>query len=172
MNLDDLATLLETYSDGRLDLEAIHARLLPVLTADPLDVEASDSAPWDHAHAETRLFWRVVYLFESESVDSDAVRTRARRIVGCLHRTRSAELTFELLPLILDQDRFAVIVSRHRSGIISRTGLLSVIAESGYPSHVKLWLAHAGAETLTRLAEWLTDEHYEAVAAAFDAPPA
>lgn len=172
MSLDELTGILDAYASGTIDLAALQARLLPVLVADPLQIEASESAPWDDTHAESRLFWRLVYLFDAESVDSESVRRRASRIVRCLHQTGSAELTFELLPLVLDQDRFAVIADRYGAGIISRTGLLSVIAESAYPAHVKLWLEHAGLDALSRLADSLANERYQAVASAFEAPPA
>lgn len=172
MNLDELTGILHTYANGTIDLSALHARLLPVLVADPLQIEASESAPWDDLHAESRLFWRLIYLFDAEPVDGDSVRSRARRIVRCLQETGGADLTFELLPLILDQDRFATIAGRYAAGVISRTGLLSVVAESGYPAHVKLWLEHAGRDALTRLADSLANERYQAVASALEMPPA
>ena len=172
MSLDELTEILDAYSSGAIDLASLHARLLPVLVADPLQIEASESAPWDHAHAESRLFWRLVYLFDAASSDTESARRNARRVVRCLQQTGSAELTFELLPIVLDQDRFADIAARHEAGIISRTSLLSVIAESGYPEHVKLWLEHASPDALSRLVTFLANEHYQAVASAFEAPPA
>ena len=171
MSLDDLTVLLDAYARGAIGLEAVHTQLLPILVADPLDVEASDGAPWDDTHSEARLFWRLIHLFESELTDGDAARRAARRAVACLRQTRSAETAFELLPLLLDQDRFVEIVARHSSGIISRTGLLSIIAESGYPAHVKLWLEHAGIDALARVADWLADERYDAVSLSLEVPP-
>jgi hypothetical protein len=56
--------------------------------------------------------------------------------------------------------------------VISRTGFLSVVAESGYPEHVKLWLQHAPPSALERLRERLEAGRYDEVAAAFGAPPA
>ena len=172
MSLDDLAKLLDAYARGDVDLEALHAQLLPDLVADPLDIEASESTPWDHAPSEARLFWRLVYLFESESADSEHLRQVARRVVGCLRQTGSSESTFQLLPLVLDQDRLSVIIERHVAGTISRTGFLSVLAESGYPAHIKLWLEHASARPLTGLADALAREQYGVVVASLEAPPA
>ena len=173
MSLEDLIGLLDAYAGGSVGPDAIQARLLPILAADPLDVEASDSTPWDDTHTESRLFWRLVYLFESGAVDgNEEGRRTVRRIVACVRQTGSAELTFELLPVILDQDRFADITARHRAGIISRTGFLSAVAESGYPPHVKLWLEHASHDALSRLVASLLEERYDAVALALDAPPA
>jgi hypothetical protein len=95
-----------------------------------------------------------------------------RRIIASLDRTRSAATTHELLPLVIDQPRFCTIVRKYRAGHVSRVGFLSVIAESGYPSHVKLWLQHASPTTLETLCERLEADGYDEVAASFEAPPA
>lgn len=171
MRLDDLTAILESYAIGALSLDAVQQQLLPVLVADPLDVESSDGDVWDEAADESRLFWRLVYLFESEVAGSDSLREDARRLVACFRQTGSAGVTLELLPLILDQDRFVAVCDRHRKGVISRTGLLSFVAESGYPSHVKLWLEHAGEDALGQIAGALDHERYANMAAAFESPP-
>ena len=133
---------------------------------------ASDPVPWERAPDETRLFWRLVYLIESSDADDADFRNRARRIVASLDATRSAATTHELLPVILDAPRLCLIAQKHRAGIISRTGLLSMVAESGYPAHVKLWLQHASARALDRLCAQLGADEYDAVAAGFEVPPA
>jgi hypothetical protein len=46
-----------------------------------------------------------------------------------------------------------------------------MVAESGYPAHVKLWLQHASARALDRLCAQLSADEYDAVAAGFEAPP-
>jgi hypothetical protein len=114
----------------------------------------------------------LVYLIESSDADDADFRNRARRIVASLDATRSAATTHELLPVILDAPRLCLIAQKHRAGIISRTGLLSMVAESGYPAHVKLWLQHASAIALDRLCAQLSADEYDAVAAGFEAPPA
>jgi len=173
MDLEQLVRQLDAFADGRLDRAALEAWLDGVLGADALGAERSDSAPWDAAPDEERLFWRLVYLFDADPAeDQDAERTRAGRILACLYATRSASATFELLPILLDQERFCAIVDKHQAGVISRTGFLSVIAESGYPPHVKLWLEHAHADALARLCARLTAGEYDAAAAAFERPPA
>jgi hypothetical protein len=172
MKLDDLVAILESFSSGHFDLDTVHRLLLPVVLADPLDVESSGSESWDEAADESRLFWRLVYLLESEVADSARLRRDVGRLVACFHQTGSADLTLEFLPVLLDQDRLIEITGRHRKRIISRTGLLSFVAESGYPSHVKLWLEHADDGALKGLAMNLEEERYAAVATAFELPPA
>ena len=203
MTLADLARQLGAFAGGHATHADLQRWLDTVLSADALGVERSDSAPWDEAPDDNRLFWRLVYLFEGpngasggtasgtanganpEGEESPAVsaapaeptaeerqrRRLAQRVIECLARTGSAAATFELLPIVTDQDRFCTIVGRHVRGVISRTGFLSVLAESGYPPHVKLWLEHAEPVHLARLCERLEHGEYDAVMAAFERKP-
>jgi hypothetical protein len=172
MTLADLAEQLRAFAEGRTTRDELQAQLAPVLAADPLDVAESDSTPWDHAHHDARLFWRLVYLLETELEDEGAeLRRLAGRVVSCLAHTGSAATTFELLPLIADQERFCTIADKHVRGVISRTGFLSVVAESGYPAHIKLWLQHAGPGALSRLCQRLTAGDYATAAASVERAP-
>jgi hypothetical protein len=173
VTLSELETRLREYAEGAITGAELQGTFAPVLAADPLDVERSESTPWDVAPDETRLFWRLLYLFESEGTgDDDEERRRlAGRIVRCMASTRSPASTFELLPLVVDEERFCAIVAKHERGVISRTGFLNVIAESGYPPHVKLWLEHAPADALGRLCKRLTAGEYAAAAAAMERRP-
>jgi hypothetical protein len=151
--------------------EALSAWIGAVLAADPLGAESSDPAPWDASPDDSRLFCRLVYLFDVEPPDEGAQRRLAQRVVRCVESTGSAIDALELLPLVVDQERFCGIVAKHAAGVISRTGFLSVLAESGYPEHVKLWLAHAAPAHLARLCSRLADGSYGVVARAFERPP-
>ena len=66
MTLADLTRCLRAYAAGETSDAELQAAFAPVLAADSLDVERSESTPWDVAPDETRLFWRLLYLFESE----------------------------------------------------------------------------------------------------------
>lgn len=170
MSLDDLMAHVGRFARGELGLDALLDLLTPVLAADPLDVEQSEAGPWEHAAHETRLFWRVVYLLETGRGEEELRRIGAR-VVACFASTRDAEVTYELLPLVLDGDRLATIVRKHLAGTISRTGFLNVVTESGYPSHAKLWLEHAPPDALRRLPEWLAAGAYLEVARALERRP-
>ena len=172
MTLADLRALLDRHAAGVLPLDALQAALAPLLAGDPLDVAESDAAPWEGDADETRLFWRLVYLAESEPADGGRLAVLAPRIFRCLDATGSAADTLELLPLLGDQDRLVGIIGKHVMGIISRVGFLSVLAESGYPGHVKLWLEHAGGAALERLAGLLESGEYGEVARMVERPPA
>jgi hypothetical protein len=163
MSLRDLTEQLRRFVGGEIGITDLAEWFTPILVADSLDVEESDASPWEHAADDTRLFWRLVYLFEAGGTE-EALRRDAERIVACLGSTRDASATYELLPLVLDQDRLTTIVTKHLSGTISRTGFLNVVTESGYPPHAKLWLARADPAALTRLADLLEASAYREVA--------
>lgn len=169
--LPDLVTRLRSYADGSISRSELEAWLLPIFAADPLDVTQSDPAGWDRAPDETRLFWRLAYLIETSDVDEQATRRLVGRVLQCLERTRSAATTLELLPLVGDQERLCLVVERHERGIVSRTGFLSLVAESGYPAHVKLWLQHADGEALARLCGRLAGGRYDIVAPMLERAP-
>jgi hypothetical protein len=171
-SLYDFAAQLRAFVSGEIARADVERWLGPVLAADPLDVAESDAAPWEDGHDEERLFWRLVYLVESSGEGADdALRADAGRIVACLASTASAADTFELLPMVLDQERFCAIVAKHLRGVISRTGFLSVLAESGYPPHAKLWLEHADAAALRALCDALAAGEYGVVARMIERAP-
>lgn len=170
MSLQDLTAQLRRFVGGEIGVVDLAEWFTPILVADSLDVEQSDATPWEHAASDSRLFWRLVYLFEAGG-DEEPLRLDAERIVACLDSTRDASVTYELLPLLLDQDRLTTIITKHLSGTISRTGLLNVVAESGYPPHTKLWLEHAGADALDQLADLLGAGSYADVARTLERRP-
>ena len=162
VSLQALTTELRRFSASEIGLAELHAWFNPILVADSLDVEESDESPWLHAAEDTRLFWRLVYLFEAGG-DEDSLRSSASRIVQCLDSLGDASATYELLPLVLDQDRLVMIVAKHLRGTISRTGFLSVLAQSGYPPHVKLWMERAAPSSLAEVGSLLERGSYRDV---------
>jgi len=168
-----LTARLDRYARGSVSAAELARWLDRLLAADPLGSEATDPAPWDAAPDDARLFWRLVYLFdvEADAADDAAQRRLAHRVVRCVASAGGAAAALEILPVVVDQERFCAIVAKHLAGVISRTGFLSVLAESGYPEHVKLWLAHAAPAHLERLCARLAAGSYGVVARAFERPP-
>ena len=171
MSLPELSERLRSFAHGELTLEALRDSFIPALDADPLDVAESDATPWVSAPEDSRLYWRLIHLFDTAEADDEAaLRDLAGRLVRAVDDAGSAT-TLELLRVILDQERFCEIVRRRARGIISRTGFLNVIAESSYPPHVKLWLQHAGPEALETLCERMSAGDYAAAAAMMERAP-
>jgi hypothetical protein len=171
VTLDDFCLQLRRFTAAEIGLPELLDWMTPILAADSLDVEESADPAWESSPEETRLLWRLIYLFES-GTDEAALRADAARILGCHEATRDAAVTYELLPILLDQDRLCGIIGKHAQGIISRTGFLNVVAESGYPAHVKLWFERASAAALERMALRLAGCAYDEVAQALERRPA
>ena len=172
MTLAELTEALRQFVWGDLPLARLHERLRPLIVADVSDESETDPSPWLKGPEDERLFWRLVYHVESHADESSRFRDQLRRIVAALDRTGSAAVTHELWPLILDQPRFCIVARKYGSGSVSRTGFLSVIAESGYPRHIKRWLQQASLGGLEALCRRLDGGEYDVVAATFQAPPA
>jgi hypothetical protein len=171
LTLDDFSLQLRRFTAGEIGLPELVEWIAPILAADSLDIEESADPAWESSPDETRLLWRLIYHFES-ATDEAALRADAARILGFHDATRDAAVTYELLPLLLDQDRLCAIIDKHTAGIISRTGFLSVVTESGYQPHVKLWFARASARALERMAARLAACAYGEVVQALERRPA
>ena len=171
MTLDDLRDRLRRFAGAELSLAALRAAFLPSLHADPLGAERSDARPWEERPDDTRLVWRLIHLFDpADDAREAALRPAAARLARAIDDAGSAT-TLELLRLLLDQDRLCTIVERHARGVVSRTGFLSVVAESGYPPHVKLWLEHADGAALARLCDRLAAGEVAVAAAMLERAP-
>ena len=171
MTLDALLAHLRRFADGALTLAQLRAAFLPVLHADPLGAHRTDARPWEERPDDTRLVWRLIHLFDTAGDAEEArLRAQAARLADAAADAGSAT-TLELLRLLLDQERLCTIVERHARGVVSRTGFLSVVAESGYPPHVKLWLEHADGAALARLCARLAAGRVAEAAAMLERAP-
>ena len=71
MTLADLTQRLDDFASARTSHAELQKWFDALLAADTLGAERNDSAPWDAAPDETRLFWRLVYGI---AVEGSAVR--------------------------------------------------------------------------------------------------
>lgn len=171
MTLAELVAHLRRFADAELSLAGLRVAFLPALHADPLGAERSDARPWAERPDDTRLVWRLIHLFDTADDTHEArLRAQAARLAHAVDDAGSAT-TLELLRVLLDQERLCTIVERHARGVVSRTGFLSVVAESGYPAHVKLWLAHADPAALARLCDRLARGRVAEAAAMVERAP-
>jgi hypothetical protein len=170
-SLFDLAARLQQFAAGELPRADLDSWLVTALAADPLGAAATDARPWEDAPDEERLFWRLVYLYETSDAADDALRALSRRLLDCLGATGSAADTFELLTLVVDQPRLCAIVEKHAQGVVSRTGFLNVVSNAGYAPHAKLWLAHADVAALGRRCARMSAGAWGEVARALERAP-
>jgi hypothetical protein len=169
VSLSALLDEVRAFAEGKVSLKDLQRAWLPELIAPaPAEIPDPEAAT---ASADFALFWQLVWLFES-GADEARHREHARRIMACMDQTASATTTVALLRLIVDQDRFCGVVSKHLAGAVSLTGLRSVISESRYDPVVKKWLTVASPSAIMELGENLQGEHYAAVGELISRPPA
>ena len=145
-----LVEQLEAFADRRLTLEELRSWFTPLLIGETVAV-----ADLDHD-----LVFRMVFLFEDDSLDEGKHAVNARRLVGAMRSPIANDVLLELLPVIAAQDRIAEILARYHRGLISRTSFLSAIRETRFTQRIKEWLSSSKPVTLERFRVLLDDGHY------------
>lgn len=145
---------LASFAGGDLDLGELRRWFTPLLA------DNGGEAP-EHDHD---VVFRLVYLFEDESLDKGTHRTNAHRLAQALHEVEDNAALLELVPIITDQDRLCGILEKYRAGLVTRTGFLSFVSETRYSTKVKSWLAHTDLLTLLSLCNSLSSGKYSAAA--------
>jgi hypothetical protein len=173
MSLAALAAELDAFASGRIDREELRRWLTPYqIAVAPEWPEDAEPPPWSSEQDDQLLFWQLVWLLEDDSVDEAWHRDLARRVLRCLAEVGGATATLDVFPLIRVRDRFCTVVAKHRSGLVSRMGLQSVIAKTfRFDAELREWLAAASASKLNALCVSLAAEEYRAARTLLSLPP-
>ena len=174
--LQELFVQLRSFSDGQIDRDTLRKWFLPYHTA-PVslhdaedDVDSADS--WSADKSSRALFWNVVWLIEGDATE-DRHRDLAGRLAACFSGLDDAAAVLDLLPLIVARERFCSIVMKHRTGIVSRVGLLSVIAKTFPWQHdIRDWLTTASVDNMEALCRFLAADDYSSVVTHLSLPSA
>jgi hypothetical protein len=150
---EDLTAQLEAFAKGWLTLDDLRRWFTPLLVAETTEAVAADRD----------LVFRLIFLFEDDSLSGDAHRCNAWRLSRALRAVESNSELIELIPVVTDQERLCAVVGKYRRGIISRTGFLSAISEARYSRRVKDWLVAADVAGLQFLCKVLSAGEYETV---------
>jgi hypothetical protein len=182
MDSADLLQLLNqlgSFAKRHIDRDTLRRWFLPFHTA-PLPVTQDHDAEADldliatpnGEESDSALFWQLVWLFEGEATE-ERHRDIARRIATSYSELQDSAAVLGLLSLIIARDRFCSILSKHRAGIVSRVGLLSVIGKT-FPREYQLtdWLKAASLEDLEDLCQLLDADDYAGVITRVNLPSA
>lgn len=96
----------------------------------------------------------------------------ASRVLGCLQQVPDVEEVQLILPLIRHHEPFAVLISKHARGLISRTGFRSIVRKRFTFDGVRPWLEEASLEQLARLADAIEREDFVSLRSLLVLPPA
>jgi hypothetical protein len=112
------------------------------------------------ASTEQILAYSIGESFCALQADDEEAGHFARRVLSCLQQLPDAEEVQAILPLIRHHEAFAILISKHARGLISRNGLKSIVRKRFPFDGVRLWLEEASLEQLARLADVIEREDF------------
>ena len=124
------------------------------------------------ASAEQILAYSIGEFFCALQADDEEAGHFASRGVSCLHQVPEVEDVQDILPLIRHYEAFAVLISKHARGLISRTGFKSIVRKRFPFDSVRPWLEDASLEQLVRLADVIEREDFASLRSLLVLPPA
>lgn len=139
-------------------------RFWPVLTTESVAPKA--------ASPEQILAYSIGEFFCVLQADDEEAGHFARRVLSCLEQVPDVEEVQDILPLIRHHEAFAILISKHARGLISRTGFKSIVQKRFTFDSVRPWLEEASLEQLARLADVIEREDFVGLRSLLVVPPA
>ena len=158
--LSEAIALFRSFDAGTLPRRDLEQSLADRVMQ-PLSRLADPTRP-PHTEEESLAHELASIVCGATGPDED-VALFVRRVLECLTQISDPDEVFDLLPLIRFQDEFAVLVSKHRRGIISPAGIQSVIAKRFRWDEVRAALAGADADQLQAICEYLEHGEYRRI---------
>jgi hypothetical protein len=123
------------------------------------------------ASPERILAYSIGEFFCQIDADDEEAGHFASRVLSCLRQVPDVEEVQGILPLIRHQEAFAVLISKHARGLISRTGFKSIVRKRFTFDSVRPWLEEASLEQLARLADVIEREDFVSLRSLLVLPP-
>jgi hypothetical protein len=171
-SLDRLIEQLAAVSEGALARSELRRWFTPYLMAFPPERPEDEEPSWDPDADDKALFWNLVWLFDDDSYTELEHRELATKVVRLIRSVPSTATALDILPLIKHEPKLCEVIRKHRTGIISRNGFLSVIAKNFQFDTVRQWLAEASPQSLDELRANLLSSDYIALDRQLSRPPA
>ena len=124
------------------------------------------------ASPEQVLAYSIGEFFCALQADDEEAGHFASRVLSCLQQVPDVEEVHNILPLIRHHEAFAVLISKHARGLISRTGFKSIVRKRFTFDGVRPWLEEASLERLARLADVIEREDFVSLRSLLVLPPA
>ena len=145
LGLPEVTDLLRAFDVGSLSRADLEGSLAERVMTPPSQADAEPlEPPGDDGQLAYMLAETICF---STKPDEDIVLL-VRRVLECLSQISDPGDALDLLPLIVHHDEFSVLVSKHERGVISRTGMRSVIAKRFTFDAVRPWLESASLQQL------------------------
>jgi len=124
------------------------------------------------ASREQILAYSIGESFCALQADDEEAGHFASRVLSCLQQVPDVEEVQDILPLIRHHEAFAVLISKHARGLISRTGFKSIVRKRFKFDSVRPWLEEASLDQLARLADVIERENFVSLRSLLVLPPA
>ena len=121
---------------------------------------------------EQILAYSIGESFCTLQADDEEAGHFASRVLSCLQQLQDVEGVQAILPLIRHHEPFAILISKHMRGLISRAGFKSIVRKRFPFDGVRPWLEEASLEQLTRLADVIEREDFVSLRSLLGLPPA
>ena len=168
MDLATIRSLFGEFLDGAASRDNVQVRIADAR----LQLPALDPDLDDRRSAEELLALNIGEAFCRFQDDDEVAHLFARRILRCLDQVSDLEDVVDLLPAITHHDRFAIIVSKHARGLISRPGFRSVVSKTFTFDVVRPWLEEASPDRLVAFVDAIEKEQFQAARSMLLLPPA
>ena len=115
-----------------------------------------------HDHSEALAFELSTLVCGPAHEDAELLDV-IRTVLECVGQVPQAGAVLVVLPLLEAGPNFCALVARYSEGVISRTGILSLIAKRFSGTECRAWLDRASAHQLNELCALLQDQDYKKV---------
>lgn len=163
---------LVALTEGATLRDDLRRWFTPYLVAFPPPRPENEEPTWDPEAGDKAFFWNLVWLFEDDGFTEIEHRELAAKVVQLFRCIPSSATALDVLPLIRREAKLCEAIGKHRAGVISRTGFLSVISENFRFESVRGWLSEATLPSLEELCANLHSGDYLAVEQQLPRPPA
>ena len=157
LDLRDTLALLRAYDARELSRPELEAALASRVLTPPEPI-TEDTPPRSEAQA---LAYDLAEAICSTQGPDEALELFVRRVLECARDLSDPGDIMDMLPLIRFQDEFTILVSKHARGVISRSGMQSVIAKHFQFAAVRERLAAASGGELTVVCDLLESGDYK-----------
>lgn len=166
IELSQIRGAFDDYLTERLDRESTQALIADWMLS-PVPNEVQDVPQ----RADRTLAFNLAEVFCGLDGPEADTKDYVSRVVACLDQVSDPDDVFDLIPLILHHDEFAILVSKHQRGLISSAGLQSIIAKRFRFTVHREWLGSASIGQLNALSQRIEGDDYRGAASVLATPP-
>ena len=157
-DLPEVLDLFREYDEERLSRDSLEATLAERVLTTPVQRDR----PPDTAISDARMLaYKLAEVVCGMTGPEEAVALFTRRVLQCVAQIADPGDILDLLPVIQHHDEFSVLVSKHVRGLITPSGMRSIIAKRFSFEALHPRLETASAEQLQAVCDLVESGEYQ-----------